>query len=457
MTKQNQTMEYIDRLENWKGAPAVRADAARKLGMSGDKQAIDPLVKVLNEEGVPNDLRRAVTEALGRLRSAEAIDILIEKGYDESTIAEALKEMEGVPVLSALIRAINDERTATRERAILLLSTLREWERIEHGAVAKSLLERVSNEPDKKLRNEMVGLLGELGNQDAAEIIMRLPQSNETIIALGKLRNKKAVPLLLDILDDRYIFDFETPEKGEDLVFEELSKFERRVWEQREGITQKERQKIEARTFAAQALGNLGDLGAVPDLVEVAKLITNEEEFGKRDALEALGIAAVQALGKIHPAEAASDLLMLLRILTPKAPPRHSWGGFGYGLSPRSMSAVESALCEIAKANNIQGLLVKTLKENSDPRARRFAAKTIGCAKIGEAFDVLLAALDDEPQVASQAVTALIELDASRAKKPIEQALRKWNQDPQFNRETIETANVALRKLSLWTRIFGKH
>ncbi|MCB9136054.1 MAG: HEAT repeat domain-containing protein [Anaerolineales bacterium] len=174
--------------------PPVRAGAAIALGKRKDARAIEPLADLLEDPVhlVYTSAERALSligslavgtlmaviqappsldsasrayEALRAIRDPQAIDLLIAAtAYEEPFIRwgalEALGEMRAIPALAALIEAVRHPDETTRQHAITALGKLGCPEGIQ--PITTQL-----NEPNWQMRVTAVTALGRIGSEDA--------------------------------------------------------------------------------------------------------------------------------------------------------------------------------------------------------------------------------------------------------------------------------------------------
>ncbi len=106
---------------------SVRATVARRLGQCGSRQAVDALVRALNDSSP--EVRREAARALGRIRDAHAVLPLTEALNDPDTnvrfyAAWALGELKDGRAAEALLRALRDPEWTVRDQAAWALKEL---------------------------------------------------------------------------------------------------------------------------------------------------------------------------------------------------------------------------------------------------------------------------------------------------------------------------------------------
>ena len=105
----------------------VREDAARALGMIGDKRAVEPLIKMLGDKNKHD--RYSATIALGNIGDKRAVEPLIKALSDDElwvrrNAAEALGEIGDKRAVEPLIKALEYKHWMVREIAVDALKKL---------------------------------------------------------------------------------------------------------------------------------------------------------------------------------------------------------------------------------------------------------------------------------------------------------------------------------------------
>jgi HEAT repeat protein len=182
----------------------VRAHAAIALGSIGDKRAFEPLLSVL--ENMDESIRGPVASALGELGDKRAVTPLIAALEDDdlsvrSEAARALGNIGDVRAIEPLVGVLSDKRGEVRVRGVHALAS------IGKPALGK-LIEALGNEY-KDVRLETVRLLGYLREKAAIpHLIEALKNKNgdlywrvSVIYALGEI-GEPAVEPLIEALED---------------------------------------------------------------------------------------------------------------------------------------------------------------------------------------------------------------------------------------------------------------
>ncbi len=272
----------------------VRAQAARALGLMGERRAVKRLIELLKDSnkwvrqqaaGALGDLRETgaagplievletdndymtrshAAEALGELREKSAIPALAEAlghGHYQvrNEVAEALREI-GEDSYEHVVKVLKTGNDDGRWYAALILAGLK-------GKSAVKPLCEALKDKYPLVREAAAKSLGSLGFTEAVgPLISLLADDNynvrgATAEALGKLRDEKAVPALAGVLENKL-------------------------------------EKWHVRVDAAVALGEIGDGSAVPSLIRALKC----EHSNIRGC-------AAKALGEIGDASAAKALI----------------------------------------------------------------------------------------------------------------------------------------------------
>jgi HEAT repeat protein len=223
---------YQDELANLR-SPNVktRVNAAKALGRSGRREAIEPLTEAVRDPEAK--VRKAVVQALRKFRDVEAVDGLLmgltdeEKDIRSESMAGILdlyvapekrgpilgvfktrkkpEETEPVSpadarVIGALEARLRDEEPSIRRQAAYVLGMLQSEESVDALVLAL---------PDMSLdvRAEVVDALGRIGGDQAGQSLIRAlaDSSSRTrsraIDALGRMRYNPAAPALLNIYE----------------------------------------------------------------------------------------------------------------------------------------------------------------------------------------------------------------------------------------------------------------
>jgi len=238
--------------------PRQRSQAAGELGEHHAVEAVPALIRVLNTD-INTYVRTAAAEALGHIGDSQATFPLVDAMRDSSSFvrraaAIALGQLEAKEAQVALIHALDDPNLYVRRAAINAIGKLGIHD------LGKVLLSRLDT-GDPRMRRTIITALRRLKTNDAIPTMVEmlegymnepgprdLPVVKTLVIALGDLHAKEAVPVLIAAV----------------------------------------RGYVGARSLAAAALGQIGDVQACPVLVEALA-----------DPSASLRLAALRSLGRL--------------------------------------------------------------------------------------------------------------------------------------------------------------
>jgi HEAT repeat protein len=188
----------------------VKSLSIRSLGFLGDKKAVEPLLKILQDQNQTDEVRRS---------SVVALDKLLENNDQRflDALLSTLKETKPILLQEAIPKLAErqDKRAIYPLRGLLKPSPIL-------GVVAKALGklgDKEALEPILGLLNEeidfaaklgLVEALGHLGNQRAIEPLLRILENRgaywelheQVIDSLNMISGKKAVEVLIQTLND---------------------------------------------------------------------------------------------------------------------------------------------------------------------------------------------------------------------------------------------------------------
>jgi HEAT repeat protein len=208
-------------------SPDELATSASKLGVRGADENVDVLVEAIRQE--PELVQHAAVASLGRIGTPKAVEALALFADHESrvmrvAVAQALADVEtdaypeAAEVLAemgpnALPRSPGDDPSLEVRRAVVTSLSI-----TGQPIAAGFLLDRLENEYDESIRNAAVQTLGRLAEKypleelaDPAEYIAALKEVYATdneknrawaIESLGKLRDERALPVIMEAFDD---------------------------------------------------------------------------------------------------------------------------------------------------------------------------------------------------------------------------------------------------------------
>jgi HEAT repeat protein len=187
--------------------PAVRSDAAVRLGQARSKDAVDSLVAVL---GDPEETVRVnVIRALGEIGDPKAVPAIVPFVADPSSgvriaSCQALGQLGDAQGVPALAGALYDQDDTIRLVAVRSLGTI-------PGPASLDVLVRVALQDESEvIRSHVVKVVGERHAKDAVPKLESALQAESERVranaatALGDIGDLSSLPTLLRALDDPY-------------------------------------------------------------------------------------------------------------------------------------------------------------------------------------------------------------------------------------------------------------
>ena len=183
----------------------VRAGIITALGEIGDKRAINALIQALQDNS--SSVRSSAAIALGQFADQEVIKALIPKLEDESYFvrswsANALGKIGDSQAIAPLITALSKEKEIEVNYAIV--RALGQFK--GDSQVVETLLPMLKNPAsDSNLRCEIAIALGRLGDFQAVPLLIQTLRDKDynvrywCIEALGQLGDQRALPILTHI------------------------------------------------------------------------------------------------------------------------------------------------------------------------------------------------------------------------------------------------------------------
>jgi HEAT repeat protein len=163
----------------------VRRAATEALGKLGDKRAVEPLIKALDDKEW--DVRRAAAEALGKLGDPRAVEPLIKAlNGGSSAAAEALGQLGDKRAVDPLIKTLGDERYDVRRNTAEALGNLGEpkWKEIVKGDAQDWA--RLGACGDPRAVEPLIKALGDGGGRNvrraAAEALAKIASATPSVI-----------------------------------------------------------------------------------------------------------------------------------------------------------------------------------------------------------------------------------------------------------------------------------
>jgi HEAT repeat protein len=181
----------------------VRRNAAQAIGALRDKRAVRPLMSALNDRTMT--VRQRAIVALGRLKDPQAlpalIEIVLQNKHESYDAAKAVRKF-GKKALPEI--AVAFEQSGNEQLMLMLVE-------LKYDGILDILL-RLLESPGPSDRITATRELGKLGNKKAVPILIEqlkiddpLLQS-ETIRALSKLGATESIPAMLDLLLDDELY-----------------------------------------------------------------------------------------------------------------------------------------------------------------------------------------------------------------------------------------------------------
>ena len=188
--------------------PALRIEAARELGNSKSREAVEPLIRLLFDSR--EDVRLAAIEALGEIGSDRATEQLMKALSSPDwrvrrAAARALGRIGDLRATDALLAGLEDERRAVAYAAALAVAS-------QGPGARDDLVDRLDH-TNGVLRECAVLALGEIRDPRAAEKLYPLLKDPEPLVrlsvadALGKIGDTNAIDDIVALLGDHEIGD----------------------------------------------------------------------------------------------------------------------------------------------------------------------------------------------------------------------------------------------------------
>jgi len=411
--------------ENW----IIRCKAVYSLGEIGSAEATDAIINIINDED--ESVRQEAITALGKIRATKAIPLLINiltHSTDEYISLVSLSLIKiGTPSVVPLLQVLDNKNPQVRQkvayalgeihdsRAISpLITALYEEDELPRGDISAALVKMGTtavpallpymNTSDMNLKGCLVWILGEIGDKQATQSLIKILalEENQQILkkaiwASGKIGDIEALPSLIPLLkndyrleesviiaisrisDEKTIRLFASALRGEEtfLPWEEINE---------QGIAlliiAAQDKNIEIKRCAAIALGKTHNKRAVETLIS---LLDDTDWRTQRNA--------VIGLGEIGDERAVPHLTNLLN-------PTTIWTVKG------------NAVISLGKIKDIKSIsaMLQSLKDE-DSFTRACASEALGNLKAEEAIVPLIELLNDEDTfVQEAAVSGLINL-----------------------------------------------
>jgi len=371
----------------------VRWKVAKALKVINDPMLVPLLISQLEHKN--NNVRKESIDILGEIGSSEAIQPLIQRlGDDDPEIcwksAKALGKIGNLTTIPLLIQKLEDKHESRNMRCAAALAL----GRIGAATAIKPLTRKLTDD-DYLVRKTAVSALGMIGNSTTVESIIKcLRDSNcevrlATIIALAEIGSSEAVKWLIQML---FLFECRSVRQvanealrkiGDTTAIAPLSYY---LSITRGSINFYERKAV------IDTLVEIGGSRAVPPLIWLLS--------DKGDDYLLRGQAA-QALGKIGDPGAVNQLVRCLK-----------------DDSSCVRAASIEALGEIGTPSAIEPLL--PLIENSNADMCGFAALALGKIGVSQAIQPLIKELcNDDPYMREAAANTLGNIGDTQAIQPL--------------------------------------
>lgn len=211
----------------------VRRKAAEAMGQLDDPLVTDPLVQALDDADA--SVRASVVDVLASVGGVAVIDILIDRGLSDEDYGvrwQAANALAGIgrPTMPALLDVLMEPGTMVYEGALDavsqmgevavsdLLNTLVRGKKslrrgvgealIRVGSPATSHLLDILDDVGRPIKATIIAIMGEIGDRAAVDALLGLARHEDawirlnTAAALGQIGDDRAVPILVELLDD---------------------------------------------------------------------------------------------------------------------------------------------------------------------------------------------------------------------------------------------------------------
>lgn len=404
-------------------------------------------------------IRKFAANALGRIGSHEAIEVLIKGLADEKikqVSAEALGEIGTDPTVKQLIKALEDKDPNIRSGAALALGKIASHDALKH-------LTKALGDEDGFVRQNAIDALGEIGTDAAVRPLIRALKDNFALNglkagqALGKIGGDNVARSLLKPLGDYDKASYWAVNSagmiGSDTVVEPLI---RRLEHEEKGgralvikalgkITTDAavKQLIKAlghkhpkvRSGAASALGNIGSRTFIKQL---AKVLADEDSLVREVAARALGEIgsdeAVEHLEKILVDKDSSVRCAAAEAIA-KIGGHEATKHLTKTLGDEDHSKIAYELAKVGDAKALRHL-IKSLGDE-DWSVRWHTAIRLGEIGNIKAFSYLTKALGDQKSLVREAAAeALGKIGGDKAVKNLAEAFQ--DNDPAVRRKAAQ-------------------
>lgn len=192
--------------------PMIRIQAATALGNIQSSAATASLINGLSDENPA--VRNAIAIALGKIKDKKALNsqkgliplVKAEREYSriKASVIGALGEMKDESAIEILIESLSDPSEEVRMKSAIALGKIKDRRPVIR------LMQILDNKLEREtVKNAAIEALGEIADPKAAPFIVRFiddsddDTASKAILALGKLKYSEAVVPLIKILEDR--------------------------------------------------------------------------------------------------------------------------------------------------------------------------------------------------------------------------------------------------------------
>ena len=411
----------------------VRAAAAENLGKLKTAEAVPALLKAMHHPDLL--LQFTILDALSRISAPVSLDELLPY-KDEKLLRKALIDCLGkagdASAISELVTALADSMRNVRESAILALVEIsvrypeqvrEELARCEQGPSAVMVSGYLEDEFNDALKRASIRVLGWLGATDAVEPLLGLleyeslqQEAMTALVDIGKANPRALLASWPAVAGSQraylaYIL-------GESGCTEGLPLLQ-------QGLRTDDPQLV---SLSAHALGKIGAVQMLPDLVDCLQSNTSEVQDAASQALISLGHAfPTETFASLQPLLAHNDprqrmfAVLVLRELDNPA----VLDALGLALKDSAAEVRRAAVKVFERyevGDHLSALLLSLTDE--DAEVRRTVVEIRGNCADEDALDGLQLALQDEDLwVRSSAVRGLGRIAGERSRTLVEEAL----------------------------------
>jgi len=185
----------------------IRSVSAEALGEIGDKQAVDPIIELLNDKINRGKSQVSAAVALGNLGGKKATPALLkslrsENVYVREASARALGKIGDPTAVDLLIETTDDEGQRVRAAAIEALGKL------GSKRAVRTIIGGLNDQDHFAIRKNAAEALGNLGDHLAVEPLIESLKDKDYMVkqnaadALGKLKDISSIDPLIKVMSD---------------------------------------------------------------------------------------------------------------------------------------------------------------------------------------------------------------------------------------------------------------